>query len=145
MDRGTVDEAYAKLVGFNYQSTHFTGAVMVAALRVSNGSVDGFPMRQIVSAFQPLPSTNPNIAFRLLAEFVVRMTLEALLPETRCIATKALLNTFPNDATTNAQLAAFRSQCARLMTLNPLAQADFIKCFDQWNNEKLTRSYVIKP
>jgi transcription elongation GreA/GreB family factor len=145
VDRGAVDEAYAKLVGFNYESTRFTGAVMVAALRLSNGSVDGFPMRQIVRAFQPLPSTNPNIAFRLLAEFILRMTLEPLLPETRCIATKALLNTFPNDAKTNAELAAFRSQCARLMTLHPLAQADFIKCFDEWNNEKLTRSYIVQP
>ena len=107
---------------------------------MSNGSVDRFPTHQVVRAFEPLPSTNPNIAFRLLAEFIVRMALEALRPETRCIATKALLNTFPNDATTNAQLAAFRSQCASLMTLNPFAQADFIKCFDQWKNEKLTRS-----
>jgi tetratricopeptide (TPR) repeat protein len=145
MDRAAVDEAYARLVGLNYDSTHFTGAVMVAALRVSSGLVDRFPMRQIVHAFQSLPSTNRNLAFRLLAEFVLRMAHEALLPETRCIATKALLNTFPNDATTNAQLAAFRAQCASLMTLNPLAQADFIKCFDQWNRERLTLSYVIKP
>lgn len=145
MDRAVVDEAYAKLVGFNYQSTHFTGAVMIAAFRVSNGSVDGFPMRQIVRAFEPLPSSAPNIAFRLLAEFVLRMSVESLLPETRCIATKALLNTFPNDAKTNAQLAAFRSQCAGLMTLNPLAQADFLKCFDQWKKERLTRSLIVKP
>ena len=51
IDRSVVDEAYAKLVGFNYQSTHFTGAVMVAALRVSNGSLDGPPTKQIVRAF----------------------------------------------------------------------------------------------
>jgi len=143
MDRSVVDEAYAKLVGFSYQSTHFTGAVMVAALRASNGSVDGFPMRQIVRAFESLPSTNPNIAFRLLAEFIVRMTLEPLLPETRCIAMKALLNTFPNEATSNSQLAAFRSQCASLMTLNPVAQVDFVKCFDQWNKERLTRKLIV--
>ncbi len=61
IDRGLVDEAYAKLVGFDYQSTHYTGAVMVAALRVSNGSVDSFPMRQIVRAFEPLPVTNRNL------------------------------------------------------------------------------------
>jgi len=53
IDRNIVDEAYSKLVGFNYQSTHFTGGVMIAALRVSNGSVDLFPMRQIVDAFRP--------------------------------------------------------------------------------------------
>jgi predicted Zn-dependent protease/transcription elongation GreA/GreB family factor len=144
LDRGVVDEAYAKLVGFNYQSTHFTGAVMIGALRVSNGSVDAFPMRQMIRAFEPLPLANRNVAFRLLAEFILRMTLEPMLPETRCIATKALLNTFPNDATTNAQLAAFRSQCHGLMTLNPLAQADFIRCFDQWNKEKLTQKYALK-
>jgi len=145
MDRAVVDEAYAKLVGFNYQSTHFTGAVMIAALRVSKGSVDGFPMRQIVRAFEPLPSSAPNIAFRLLAEFVLRMSVESLLPETRCIATKALLNMFPGDAQTNGQLAAFRSQCAGLMTLNPVAQADFIRCFDQWNEENFMRSSIVRP
>ena len=102
-------------------------------------------MRQIVRAFEPLPVTNRNLAFGLLAEFILRLSLEPLLPETRCIAMKAFLNTFPNDAETNAQLASFRSQCARLMTLNPLAQVDFIKCFDQWNKEKLTLKYVVKP
>jgi len=147
IDRGVVDEAYAKLVGFNYQSTHFTGAVMVAALRVSNGSVSAFPMAQILRAFGPLPVdlANRNLAFRILAEFILRVTLEPLLPETRCIAMKALLNTFPSDAKTNAQMISFRSLCARLMTLHPLAQADFIRCFDQWNREKVTRGYIVKP
>lgn len=145
IDRGVVDEAYAKLVGFSYQSTHFTGAIMIAALRVSNGSVDGFPMRQIIRAFEPLPATNRSVALRLLADFILRIGLETLLPATKCIALKALLDTFPSDAKTNVQLALFRSQCARLMTLNPLAQADFIKCFDKWNNEKLTRGYIVEP
>jgi tetratricopeptide (TPR) repeat protein len=141
IDRNIVDEAYAKLVGFNYQSTHFTGGVMIAALRISKGSVDLFPMHQIVDAFRPLPSTNLSVALRLLAEFIVRMSREPLLPESRCLATKTLLNTFPNDAHTNAQLKSFRSQCAALMTLNPVAQADFIKCFKQWNSER----FLIDP
>jgi hypothetical protein len=146
IDRGVVDEAYSKLIGFDYQATHFTGAVMVAAaLRVSNGSLDAFPMRQVMRAFEALPGTNRNVAFSLLAEFILTLSLEPFLPETRCIATKASLNTFPNDAKTNAQLASFRSQCGGLMTLNPLAQADFIKCFDQWNKEKLTLGYVVNP
>jgi hypothetical protein len=141
IDRNIVDEAYAKLVGFNCQSTHFTGGVMIAALRISKGSVDLFPMHQIVDAFRPLPSTNLSVALRLLAEFIVRMSREPLLPESRCLATKTLLNTFPNDAHTNAQLKSFRSQCAALMTLNPVAQADFIKCFKQWNSER----FLIDP
>jgi hypothetical protein len=36
MDRAVAEEAYAELVGFNYQITHFRGSVIVAALRVSN-------------------------------------------------------------------------------------------------------------
>jgi hypothetical protein len=104
IDRRVADEALAKLVGFNYQSTYFTGAVMVAALRVSNGSLDAFPMLQIVRAFEPIPSSNRNLAYRMLAEFILRMTLEPMLPETRCIAMKALLNTFPNDAKTNVHV-----------------------------------------
>jgi hypothetical protein len=74
----------------------------------------------------------------MLAEFVLKLSLEPLLPETKCMATKALLDAFPADATTKGQLAFFRVQCAGLMALNPLAQADFLRCFDQWNREKLT-------
>jgi len=118
---------------------------MAAALRVSNGSVDAFPMPQMIRAFAPLTVVNRSVAFILLAAFIVRMSLEPLLPETKCIATRAFLNTFPNDSETNAQLLLFRSQCASLMTLNPLAQADFIMCFDQWNKERWTQGYIVKP
>jgi hypothetical protein len=145
IDRGLVDEALAKLIGFDYQSTHFTSAVMIAGLRVSKGSVDAFPMRQIIRAFAPLPRTNRSVALGLLAEFILRMSFEPLLPETKCVAIKALLNTFPNDPVTNAQLMSLRSKCAGVMTLNPLAQADFVKCFDQWTKERWTQSYIVKP
>jgi hypothetical protein len=56
------------LVGFNYQSTHFTCGVILAALRISNGSVDAFPMRQMIQAFGPLAAANRNAAFLVLAE-----------------------------------------------------------------------------
>jgi tetratricopeptide (TPR) repeat protein len=145
LDRSVVDEAYAKLVGFNYQATHFTGAAVVAALRVASGSIGAFPMHQMIRAFEPLPVADPNAAFRLLGEIILRMTLEPILPETRCMATKALLDTFPDDRNTKVQLGMFRSQCAALMTLNPIAQADFIRCFDQWNREKVTRKLIVEP
>ncbi len=145
IDKGIVEEAYAKLIGFDYQSTHFTGAVMVAALRVSNGSVDAFPMRQIIRAFEPVAVNNRNVAFALLAGFIVGLWHEPLLPETKCVGIKAFLNAFPNDAETKAQLLSFRSWCADLMALNPLAQADFIRCFDRWNREKPTQHYLLKP
>jgi hypothetical protein len=137
LDRAAADEAYAKLVGFDYQSTHFTGAVTIAALRASNGSVDAFPMRQMIRAFSGVFNVDRNTSLRLLAEFILRLSLEPMLPETKCLATKAFLNTYPDDPATKAQLESFRRQCVRLMVLNPVAQADFTKCFDQWRKERL--------
>lgn len=140
IDRAVAEEAYAKLVGFNYQATHFRGSAIVAAFRVSNGSVDAFPMLQMIQAFRTLAAgaENRKTAFLMLAEFILKLSLEPLLPETKCIATNAILDTFPTDAETKAQLAVFRVQCGSLMTLNPMAQADFLRCFDQWNRSKFT-------
>ena len=95
------------------------GSVIVAALRVSNGSVGAFPMRQMMQVFGPLAvdTANRNTALLMLGEFVLRLSLEPLLPEIKCIATKALLDAFPTDAATKAQLETLRVQCAYLMRL----------------------------
>ena len=140
IDRAVADEAHAKLMGFNYQVTQFRGSVIVAALRVSNGSLDRFPMPQMIEVFKPLAvdSANRNTALLMLGEFVLTLSLEPLLPETKCLATKALLDAFPTDAATKAQLEAIRVQCAHLMRLDPRGQADFLTCFEQWKRSKLT-------
>ena len=140
IDAAAAGEAHAKLMGFNYQVTQFRGSVIVAALRVSNGSLDRFPMRQMIEAFKPLAVdvANRNTALLMFGEFVLTLSLEPLLPETKCIATKALLDAFPTDVTTKAQLEAIRVQCGHLMRLNPAGQADFLSCFDQWKRGKLT-------
>jgi hypothetical protein len=145
LDRTLADEAYAKLIGFDYHSTHFTGAVMLAALRVSKGFVDAFPMRQMIRVFEPLFAANRRVAFQLIAEFFVRLAVEPMLPETKCAATKAFLNSFPGDAVAKGQLSSFRVQCALLMSRNPRAQANFIQCFDQWHREKLTLNPFVNP
>jgi hypothetical protein len=139
IDAAVVGEAHAKLMGFNYQVTQFRGSVIVAALRVSNGSLDRFPMRQMIEAFKPLAVdvANRNTALLMFGEFVLTLSLEPLLPETKCVATKALLDAFPTDVTTKAQLEAIRVQCGHLMRLNPTGQRDFLACFDQWKREKL--------
>jgi len=85
-----------------------------------------------------LDMANCTTALLMLAEFVLKLSVEPLLPETKCVATKALLDAFPTDAATRAQLEAVRVQCAHLMRLNPVGQADFLTCFDQWKRSKLT-------
>jgi hypothetical protein len=140
IDRSVVDQCHAKVLGFGYQATHFTGATIAAALRVSNGSIDAFPMRQAIEAFRSTIDNNRLIAFRQLAEFVLRLSMEPMLPETKCLATESLLDAFPKDPATMAQLSSLRDQCARLMLLNPFEQQRFIACFDLWSR----RAKIIK-
>jgi hypothetical protein len=87
-------------------------------------------MRQMIEVFRPFAPSVPDRkpAFLMLAEFILKLSIEPLLPETKCITTKALLDTSRTDAETKAELEVFRVQCASLMTLNPLGQADFLRC-----------------
>jgi tetratricopeptide (TPR) repeat protein len=141
IDRSLADECHAKLLGFGYQSTHFTGGTIAAALQVSNGSVDRFPMKQAIEAFCGTVANNRIIALRQLAEFVLRLLMEPMLPETKCVALEGLLDTFPKDSATTSQLLALRDQCARLMILNPLEQRRFVACFDRW----MQKTRIIHP
>jgi hypothetical protein len=141
IDRSLADECHAKLLGFGYQSTHFTGATIVAALRVSIGSIDGFPMKQAIVAFRDGIGSNRIVAFRQLAEVVLRLSTEPMLLETKCLALESLLGAFPKDAVTRRQLLVFRDQCAVLMILNPLEQRRFLACFDRW----MQNNRIINP
>jgi len=142
IDRAVAEEAYAKLVGFNYHATHFISITMVAALRVSNGAIDSFPMRQVIQAFAPIAASaavaDRKTALLMLGEFILKLSVEPFLPETKCVATKALLDKFPTDAATKAQFELFSVQCANAMNLHPVGQANFLTCFDQWKRGKLT-------
>ena len=89
-------------------------------------------MKQAIEAFRGTVDNNRIIALRLLAEFVLRLSMEPMLPETKRVALEDLLDTFPKDSGTRAQLQVLRDQCARLMILNPLEQRRFVACFDRW-------------
>jgi hypothetical protein len=81
---------------------------------------------------------NRVAALRLFAEFILKVSIDPILPGTRYAITMVLLNTFPNDAATNIQLVSFANQCARLMMLDPLAASDFLRCFEQWRRQRRT-------
>jgi tetratricopeptide (TPR) repeat protein len=141
LERSLADECHAKLLGFGFQATHFTGATIAAALRVSNGAIDAFPMRQAIEAFRVGVANNRLVAFRQLVEVILRLSTEPMLPETKCLAIESLLNSFPTDAVTRHQLSSLRDQCAKLMIVNPLEQYRFLACFDRWSQ----RSKIINP
>jgi hypothetical protein len=68
-------------------------------------------------AFGPLAAAGAhrNTAFLMLAEFVLKLSLEPLLPETKCRTIKALLDTFPTDTATEAQLPEARVSAEKLI------------------------------
>ncbi len=98
-------------------------------------------MKQAIGAFRGTVANNRIIALRQLAEFVLRLSMEPMLPETKCVALESLLDTFPKDSATRTQLQALRDQCARQMILNPLEQRRFVACFDSWAQ----KSRIINP
>ena len=85
-------------MGFNYQVTQFRGSVIVAALRVSNGSVDAFPMRQIMQVFGPLAvdTANRNTALLMLGEFVPELSLEPSCLRPSALRQRRFSTHFPN-------------------------------------------------
>lgn len=129
----TRDEAYAKLVGFNFAATHFNSHTMIAALRIANGSTVRFPMQQLLKVYAGVYANEPTTAIRILAEFTLFLFLEPLLPETKCEALRAILDTFPADERSRTVLRAYRRQMPRVFALNPIAEADFARCFDAWD------------
>ncbi len=143
IDRSLAEEIYAKLIGYDFKSTHFTGSVMLAALRLARYSVDNFPMAKMLKAFAGVPIFDRRVSFFLMGEFLLKMALEPLLPETRCEATKALLSTYPNDDITNTQLDIFAKQCARSMILTPQAADDFLRCYNGWRKQRRSRIPII--
>src|ERR1035438_7298692 len=48
-------------------------------------------LKQAVEAFRATIAHNRLIAFRQLAEFVLRLSTEPMLPETKCVAAESLL------------------------------------------------------
>ncbi len=98
-------------------------------------------MKQAIDAFRGIVENNGIIALRQLAEFVLRISIEPMLPETKCVAIVSLLDTFPKDARTRAQVKVLRDQCARLMLLHPLEQRRLVARLDRW----MEKTMVVNP
>jgi hypothetical protein len=143
LDRTITDECHAKLLGFSYYSTHFTGVIVVAALRVSRGSVTSFPMKQAISAFKSVVLFNRAVSLHQLTEFILQISLEPMLPETKCVALESLLGAFPKDHAVRVELISVRNHCARIMTLNPIEQRRFLICFDRWLRKQIIDPFMI--
>lgn len=143
IDHTLATEVYAKMIGCDFQSTHFTGSVMLAAFRLAGNSIQSFPMPKMISVFGDVTKFDRRASFFLLGEFLMKLTLEPALPESRCEAMKSFLNTYPNDDITNTQLDAFAKQCALAMTLAPQATEDFLKCYNGWRRQRRSRILIV--
>ena len=64
----------------------------------------------MIQAFAPLGPRSPIGKRRssMLGEFILQLSLEPFLPETKCVAMKAFLDTFPTDPSNQAPARSFQ-------------------------------------
>ena len=136
LSRSIVDTASARLLGFNYIATHFNSRTMIAAFELANWAIDGFPARQVIAAFRQTHSAPGDVSFRMFAESALLIFSKPLLPETRCLALRSLLDTFPDGLETHKRLKVLRQQIARLLAPNRSLQQAFTKCCELWERER---------
>jgi hypothetical protein len=135
--REAADVASARLVGYNFVATHFNSRTILSAFRTANWALDNFPARQMISGFRQACSNAPAVSFRIFAEFALLIFAEPLLPETRCLALKSLLDAFPEDALTSKRLRKLLVQIAKVLEADPAIKSAFVKCYELWERGKL--------
>jgi len=98
-----------------------------------------WPLKQFVEVFQ-----KPNPDFRVLvgifADFLSHLYREPYLAESRCKVTTAFLDAFWGNVSVRTGLLRRRRTSSRLFVLNPVGQAQFDRCFDEWFGGNRTNS-----
>jgi hypothetical protein len=137
LTRAAADAASAKLIGFNFVATHFNSRVIFSAFETANWAPDNFPARQMITAFRHACASAPAVSFRIFAEFTLLLFAEPLLPETRCLALRSLLDAFPDEAITTKKLRKLLTQIAKVLEASPPVKVAFVECYELWERGKL--------
>jgi tetratricopeptide (TPR) repeat protein/transcription elongation GreA/GreB family factor len=125
------DAATAKLVGMDYRITFYDAPSLIEAVHLSEAQPWVQPLKTFVQQFSA-PNVDLKAVIPILVEALVRLYREPLLPENRCRVATALLDAIWNNLPARRALLELRAKSALLFNLNPVGQALFNNCFDQW-------------
>ena len=123
--------ATAKLVGMDYRITFYDAPSLIEAVHLSEAKPWVQPLKTFIQQFSA-PNVDLKAVIPILVEALVRLYREPLLPESRCRVAAALLDAIWNNLPARRALLELRAKSALLFNLNPVGQAQFNNCFDQW-------------
>jgi hypothetical protein len=125
------DRVTAALVGMQYINTNFDSRSLLRAVEMSEATPWRWPLKQFVDVFQK-PSPDFQILLGIFADFLSRLYREPYLAESRCRVVTAFFDALWANVPVRTALLRLRRASSRLFVLNPIGQAQFDRCFDEW-------------
>lgn len=125
------DAATAKLMSMDYRTTFFDVPSLIEAVHLSDAKPWMQPLKTFIQQFSA-PNIDLKALIPILVEALVRLYREPLLPESRCRVATALLDAIWNNLTARRGLLELRAKSGLVFNLNPVGEAQFNICFDQW-------------
>jgi hypothetical protein len=115
----------------DYRITFFDAPSLIEAVHLSDAKPWTQPLKTFVQQFSA-----PNIDLKALipiwVQALVRLYREPLLPESRYEVATALLDAIWKNLTARRGLFEIRAKSGIFFKLNPVGEAQFNICFDQW-------------
>jgi len=125
------DAATAKLMSMDYRITFFDVPSLIEAIHLSDAKPWIEPLKSFIQQFSA-PNVDLKAVIPILVEGLVRLYREPLLPENRCRVATALLDAIWKNLTARRDLLELRAKSVLFFNLNPVGEAQFNNCFDQW-------------
>jgi tetratricopeptide (TPR) repeat protein len=134
------DIATAKLIGMEYQTTIFDSSAIIEAVHLTDATPWQMPLKHFVREFAA-PNGDVRSLLRILAELILRIYREPLLPENRSKVITAFLDALWKIPAARQGLLALRANSVRLFGINVVGTSQFNDCFDQW--QKLIETPIL--
>jgi tetratricopeptide (TPR) repeat protein len=127
------DAATAKLMGMDYRITFFDAQSLIEAVHLSDAKPWMQPLKIFIQQFSA-PNIDLKALIPIMVETLVRLYREPPLRESRCRVATALLDAIWNHLPARRSLLELRAKSVLFFKLNPVGEAQFNNCFDQWFN-----------
>jgi tetratricopeptide (TPR) repeat protein len=125
------DIATAKLIGMEYHITIFDCAAIIEAVHLTDAAPWRLPLKNFIREFAA-PNADIKSLLPILAELVVRIYREPLLPESRCKVITAFLDAIWKNPAARRGILTLRANSPRLFGINSVGASQFNDCFDHW-------------
>jgi tetratricopeptide (TPR) repeat protein len=125
------DGVAAALVGMGYVATSFDSAALVRAVEMSDAKAWRWPLKQFVEVFRN-PEADLPALLGIFVDFLAKLYLEPLPPESRCRVVTAFLDVQWHNVSLRLPMLRLRKTSRQIFGLNLVGQTQFDQCFDQW-------------